>query len=230
MKRFGWALLLIAAVIGLGFVSMIRFETTPSAREKSPQVPQVTPLPETEPEIVETASRRLEPLPEMPLGQIVGERAPLFAGPPPPLQVPVAGIDVGDLRSNWGDARDGGERLHTGLDIMAPSGTQVVAATDGIIEKLYLSEGGGGITLYLRSADRNWLLYYAHLGGYAPGIAEGRRVRAGEPLGFVGDTGNAAPGNHHLHFGVSHMQPGERWHQGTPVDPYPLLAAMPAGG
>ncbi|WP_447725422.1 M23 family metallopeptidase [Sphingomonas koreensis] len=148
--------------------------------------------------------------------------------PAPALIVPVAGVDVAKLRSNWGDARGGGMRGHQGLDVMAPAGTAVIAAADGTVEKLYLSKGGGGITLYQRAAGGRWMLYYAHLRGYAPGIAEGRSVRAGETLAYVGDTGNAGAGNTHLHFAVARMAPGEGWWQGTPVDPYPLLAGGPS--
>ncbi|MBX3594502.1 M23 family metallopeptidase [Sphingomonas sp.] len=165
-----------------------------------------------------------------------GARAPLVeralattprpqADPGPALTMPVVGADITRLRSNWGDARGGGTRVHQGFDIMAPGGTQVVAAADGTVEKLYYSNGGGGITLYERSDDGRWMYYYAHLGGYAPGVEQGRRVRAGDPIAYVGDTGNAGPGNYHLHFGIATMAPGERWWQGTPIDPYPLLAA-----
>lgn len=144
------------------------------------------------------------------------------------LMVPVEGIDVGSLHSNWGEARGGGTRFHQALDIMAPAGAPVVAAQDGVVEKLYFSKGGGGITLYQR-ASNGLMLYYAHLRAYAAGIAEGQRVRAGELLGYVGDSGNAGAGNYHLHFAVARMAPGERWWQGTPIDPYPLLAgARPA--
>ncbi len=146
----------------------------------------------------------------------------------PGLIVPVEGVRFTSLRSNWGEARGGGTRAHQGLDIMAPANTPVIAAADGRIEKLFYSNGGGGITLYQRSGDGGWLYYYAHLAGYAPGIVEGRSLRAGETLGYVGDTGNAGTGNFHLHFGVARMAPGERWHQGTPVDPYPLLAGSHA--
>ncbi|MFN4096774.1 MAG: M23 family metallopeptidase [Sphingomonas sp.] len=143
---------------------------------------------------------------------------------PSGLVVPVQGVRVETLRSTWGEARGGGMRVHQGLDIMAPANTPVIAAADGRVEKLFYSNGGGGITLYQRSVDGAWIYYYAHLAGYAPGIAEGRVLRAGDVLGYVGDTGNAGAGNFHLHFGVNRMAPGERWHQGTPVDPYPLLA------
>ncbi|WP_443026809.1 M23 family metallopeptidase [Sphingomonas sp. LT1P40] len=154
--------------------------------------------------------------------------SPTVSGPVPALIVPVTGIDVRSLRSNWGDARGGGTRAHQGLDIMAPGGTPVVAAADGTVEKLYFSEGGGGISLYERSVDGRWMLYYAHLASYAD-VREGQRVRAGDLLGYVGDTGNAGAGNYHLHFGMAMMAPGERWHQGTPVDPYPLLAGKRSG-
>ena len=139
------------------------------------------------------------------------------------MVVPVAGFPRAALRSNWGDPRDGGERAHRGLDIMAPAGTPVVAAAPGRVEKLFQSDLGG-TTLYQRSADGSRSYYYAHLAGYAPGMNEGRMLRAGETLGFVGDTGDAGPGNYHLHFGVTRMAPGERWWQGEPVDPFPLLA------
>lgn len=157
------------------------------------------------------ASLPVQPPPQVALGDAPG------------LIVPVQGVPADRLRSNWGEARGGGTRAHQGLDIMAPANTPVIAAADGRVEKLFYSNGGGGITLYQRSADGGWIYYYAHLAGYGPGVAEGRSLRAGDVLGYVGDTGNAGTGNYHLHFGVSRMAPGERWHQGTPVDPYPLL-------
>lgn len=147
----------------------------------------------------------------------------------PLLVVPVAGVAFATLRSNWGDAREDGQRSHEGLDIMAPRGTPVIAAADGVVEKLFYSQGGG-VTLYQRSADGRWIYYYAHLAAYAPGIAEGQGVRAGQTIGYVGDTGNAGAGNYHLHFGISRMAAEDRWHKGVPVDPYPLLAAGRAGG
>ena len=165
------------------------------------------------------------------------EPQPETSDPPAPAQiesgpsqfvVPVQGVGPAALRRDWGDARDGGARTHQGLDIMAPAGAPVVAAADGVVEKLYFSKGGGGITLYQR-ARGGLMLYYAHLRAYAEGIAEGRRVRAGETIGYVGDSGNAGTGNYHLHFAVARMAAGERWWQGTPIDPYPLLARARSG-
>ena len=126
----------------------------------------------------------------------------------------------GQLIDTFTAARGNG-RLHDAIDIMAPRGTPVLAAASGQIEKLYFSEGGGGISLYIRSPDRGWMHYYAHLDRYAPGLAEGQQVSRGALIGFVGSTGNAdAP---HLHFAVNAMAPGERWWEGSPVNPWPLL-------
>lgn len=140
------------------------------------------------------------------------------------LTLPVKGVRWADIRDSWGDARGGETRGHSGTDIMAPGGTPVVAAAAGVVEKLFYSHGGGGITAYVRSPDRRLSYYYAHLAGYAAGLREGMVLRAGDPIGTVGDTGNAGPGNTHLHFGIERLLPDEAWHQGRAIDPYPLLA------
>lgn len=146
------------------------------------------------------------------------------------LIVPVAGIGIAGLTDTFTEARSEG-RSHDAIDILAPGGTQVVAAAAGRVEKLFLSERGGK-TIYVRSPDGQWIYYYAHLDAYHPGIAEGDRVAAGDRLGFVGSTGNADPSAPHPHFAVHHMRPGASWYQGKPVNPYPLLKlsrVTPAG-
>jgi murein DD-endopeptidase MepM/ murein hydrolase activator NlpD len=139
------------------------------------------------------------------------------------LALPIAGVARAALVDSWGDSRENGLRAHHGIDIMAPQMTPVLAAVAGTIEKLFESKAGG-TTLYLRSAQRDWTLYYAHLAGYAPGLHEGQLVQAGDVLGYVGDTGDAGPGNYHLHFGLTRTTPDQRWYQGEDVDPYPYLA------
>jgi peptidoglycan LD-endopeptidase LytH len=139
------------------------------------------------------------------------------------LLMPVAGVRREALSDTFAQARGLG-RPHDAIDIMAPRGTPVVAAADGIVEKLFFSRGGGGITAYVRSPDRQWIHYYAHLDAYAPGLREGARVRRGDPIGTVGSTGNANPAGPHLHFAIHVMAPGERWWQGRAINPYPLLA------
>lgn len=150
-------------------------------------------------------------------------QAELVLGPAG-LAVPVAGVSVEQLVDTYSQSRAGGARSHDAIDIMAPAGRPVVAAAEGTVEKLFFSEGGGGISAYVRSPDRQWIYYYAHLEAYAPGLREGQHLERGDPIGMVGSTGNADPAGPHLHFAVHRMAPGERWHQGTPVNPYPLLA------
>jgi murein DD-endopeptidase MepM/ murein hydrolase activator NlpD len=139
------------------------------------------------------------------------------------LLIPVAGVRAAQLSDTFTQARGRG-RPHDAIDIMAPRGTAVIAAAEGTVEKLFFSNGGGGITVYVRSPDRRWIYYYAHLDGYAPGLAEGQHVRRGDPIGRVGSTGNASPTAPHLHFAVHAMGAAERWWQGRAVNPYSLLA------
>lgn len=63
----------------------------------------------------------------------------------------------------------------------------------------------------------------AHLDGYAPGMAEGQAVQRGQLLGYVGSTGNANPEAPHLHFGIFRLGADQRWWEGVPINPFPLL-------
>jgi len=144
-----------------------------------------------------------------------------------PLAIPVAGVARSAIADSWGDPRENGRRMHHGTDIMAPSGTLVTAAAPGMVEKLWNSVAGG-TTIYVRSPQRNWTYYYAHLSGYAPGLHEGQVVKTGDPLGYVGDTGDAGAGNFHLHFGLTRTSPDQHWYQGEDVNPYPYLAGKPS--
>ena len=147
---------------------------------------------------------------------------------PAGLAVPVAGVKPRQLVDTFTQARAGGMRVHDAIDIMAAEGSPVVAAAPGTVEKLYFSQGGGGISAYIRSDDHRWTYYYAHLSAYAPGLREGQRLLRGAPVGYVGHTGNASPDGPHLHFAINAMVPGEKWYNGTPVNPYPLLAGKTA--
>ena len=146
---------------------------------------------------------------------------------PAGLAIPVAGVKARDLVDTFTQARAGGARVHDAIDIMAATGTPVVSVAPGTVEKLYFSKGGGGISAYVRSPDGEYSYYYAHLSAYAPGLREGQRVRRGTPIGYVGFSGNANPAGPHLHFAINRMAPGEKWYDGTPVNPYPLLAGKP---
>jgi len=141
------------------------------------------------------------------------------------LLVPVSGVRTEDLVDTYTHARSEG-RSHDAIDIAAPHGTPVVAVTEGTVLKLFLSDQGG-ITLYQLDLDQRTLYYYAHLDRYAPGIREGMRLRRGDLIGYVGDTGNSGAGNYHLHFEISTTADPAQYWGGVPVNPFPLLGGTP---
>jgi murein DD-endopeptidase MepM/ murein hydrolase activator NlpD len=149
------------------------------------------------------------------------ERPSPTAGPGG-LIIPVAGVQPSQLVDTFEQARAEGRR-HDAIDIMAARGTPVIAAAPGVVEKLFYSKAGGN-TVYERSPDRRLIYYYAHLDSYAPGLAEGAVLRAGDAIGKVGSTGDASPDAPHLHFEIQQTSPDRKWYQQTtPLDPYPLL-------
>ena len=148
---------------------------------------------------------------------------PVFG--PTGLLLPVAGVRAGQLVDTYADARSEG-RVHDAIDIMAPRGTPVLAASDGTVAKLFTSKLGG-LTIYEFDPTSTWVYYYAHLDRYADGLAEGQPLRRGDVIGHVGSSGNASPDAPHLHFEVSRLGPEKNWWQATPVNPYPLLGGKP---
>src|SRR5215213_6120751 len=123
------------------------------------------------------------------------------------LLLPVQGVRADELRDTFNDSRSEG-RVHDSIDIIAPRNSPVLAAADGRVVKLFRSVKGG-ITLYqLAAADE---------------LAEGHCARRGETLAYVGDTGNATPGNTHLHFQIYRVSDPRHFWTGDNVNPYPLL-------
>jgi murein DD-endopeptidase MepM/ murein hydrolase activator NlpD len=137
------------------------------------------------------------------------------------LLIPVAGVRPDELRDTFSEARSEG-RVHDAIDIPAPRGTPVLAASDGRIVKLFQSERGG-TTIYQLDPDNKTIYYYAHLERYADGLMEGHTARRGEVIAYVGDTGNAGAGNYHLHFSIIIVKDPKRYWDGTNINPYPLL-------
>jgi murein DD-endopeptidase MepM/ murein hydrolase activator NlpD len=133
------------------------------------------------------------------------------------LSFPVEGAKQRDIGSVFGDPRDGGARRHHGVDIFAKKGTPITAVIDG-----YVRTGTGGL-----GGKYIWLsggmfglgsarYYYAHLDDFA--VESGDKVKKGEVIGYVGNTGNARTTPPHLHFGI---------YAGGPVDPEPFLKPEP---
>ena len=127
----------------------------------------------------------------------------------------------------WGAPRSGGRR-HKGIDIMSPKGTWVVAVDDGIVERLDWNRLSGW-NVMIRHAD-GWTSHYLHFnndttgtddgeGGpetaFIEGLEVGSFVKAGDVIGFVGDSGNAENTGSHTHFEL-HVD-------GRKVNPYPFL-------
>jgi murein DD-endopeptidase MepM/ murein hydrolase activator NlpD len=137
------------------------------------------------------------------------------------LLVPVDGIRREQLHDTYNQSRSEG-RTHHAIDIHAPRGTPVLAVMDGTVLKLHQGSRGG-IAVYLLDDDGRTRYYYAHLEGYAQGLHEGQRVQRGEVIGYVGDTGNAQPGDYHLHFSIAILDNPRRWWEGTNLNPYDVL-------
>lgn len=116
----------------------------------------------------------------------------------------------------WQEAR--GSRRHEGVDIIGARGLAIYAVVDGTITKQYTNTSLSGNALRLTAADGTYF-FYAHLDSFAPGIAPGVAVRAGQLLGYNGATGNTT--TPHLHFEV---HPGG----GAAINPYPVVKAVDA--
>ncbi len=138
--------------------------------------------------------------------------ARLRAEPSPNLlRVPVSGVRVRRLVDTWGGIRNGNRR-HEGIDIFAPRGTAVVAATYGIVSIVGQNQLGGNV-VWIAGPGRE-RHYYAHLEAFAA-ISEGAEVMIGDTLGYVGDTGNARGTPTHLHYGI--------YTDSGAINPYPKL-------
>ena len=160
----------------------------------------------------------------------VATSAPVAAASPYPVQpatpnallIPVAGVRAAQLTDTFNDSRDG-TRRHEALDIMAARGTPVLAASDGTVAKLFTSVPGG-LTIYEFDPTSTYAYYYAHLDHYAAGLTEGKVLKRGDLIAYVGSTGNASADAPHLHFAIFALGPEKQWWKGTAIDPYPLLA------
>jgi peptidoglycan hydrolase-like protein with peptidoglycan-binding domain len=144
--------------------------------------------------------------------------------PAPPSAAGVS-IDVFPVQGRcwfgdtWQAPRSGG-RLHEGVDVIAARGNLLYAVVSGTVSKIYNDTPGSLAGNGLRIAQDNGTYFtYLHLDTFGPGIALGTTVTAGQVIGTIGSTGNAA--TPHLHFEV---HPGG----GAAVNPYPLIKPIDA--
>ena len=149
------------------------------------------------------------------------------AAPPTKIVFPVLGTTT--YADDFGDPRPGG--THQGIDIVAPKRSLALAAEAGKVE-FWTTSASAGCMLYLHGASKT-TYYYIHLNNdltsrndnrgkcvpgvaYAKGLKNGSKVAAGQPVGYVGDSGDANGIHPHLHF---ELHPGRK----GAVDPYPWL-------
>ncbi len=126
-----------------------------------------------------------------------------------PAIQPILNKDLTRLASGFGDRMHPFYKIvkfHTGIDFTAPSGTEVFATADGIIERLDRTGRGNGNTIVINH-ENGYKTYYSHLSRFS--VRQGRKVKRGSVIGLVGNTGlSVGP---HLHYEV-HLND-------TPVNP-----------
>lgn len=129
--------------------------------------------------------------------------------------------------NSWGGIRNyGGTRRHEGTDIMYSENRSDVVPTVSISDGVIVKKGWlelGGNRLLIKNGD-NMYYYYAHLASYAQGLEEGMKVKAGQLIGYMGNTGYGPEGTKgkfdvHLHFGMYYKENSEE----ISINPYFLL-------
>jgi Peptidase family M23 len=187
-----------------------------------------------------TARGTLVPALTLLLALVVGTADAGSKKTPTTIVFPVLATAV--YTDDFGEPRPGG--AHQGIDMVAPKRSLALAAEAGTVE-FWTTSRSAGCMLYLHGVSGT-TYYYIHLNNdltakndnrgkcvagtsYARGLKSGARVASGQPVGYVGDSGDANGVHPHLHF---ELHPGG----GRAVDPYPwlkraqrLLFAAPRG-
>lgn len=147
-----------------------------------------------------------------------------------PVAEDAEGGAVISYEDSWGGARTyGGDRKHEGTDLI-PSVKQrgylaVISVSDGVVEKKgWLTLGGYRLGI---RAPHGAYYYYAHLDHYAENIDEGSNIKAGDVIGYMGDSGYGDEGTVgqfevHLHFGI-YLKLAEKE---ISINPYPILKSL----
>lgn len=134
----------------------------------------------------------------------------------PVLLNPVKGASNKSIGSFYGAPRDGGRRSHEGVDIFAKKGTPVIAPTDGYITRVNTTKLGGKV-VWMNDGKRRHAYYFAHLDSQM--VKPGVKVKQGDVVGTVGNTGNARYTPAHLHFGI---------YQSKSIDPINYIRTLEA--
>jgi hypothetical protein len=155
------------------------------------------------------------------------------------ITFPVAGhVEYSD---DFGDCRAGCTRSHQGNDLLGKKLMKEVAASDGTIAWVHDDNTGTAGNMLQLTGNDGWVYWYIHINNdtpgtddgknpkrwrLAPGIGVGSKVKAGQFIAYMGDSGDAEGTQPHLHFEVHKPD-------GTPIDPYTslrLAQGLPADG
>ncbi len=137
----------------------------------------------------------------------------------PGHRFPIAGgFDWGGRDARFGARRKG--HRHQGQDLAAALGTPVVAPHAGVVEAVAHQVKAAGNYVVLRSDREGYDYVFMHLRSGSTAVVVGQRVRAGQRIGEVGNTGQST--GPHLHFEI---WVGGWYVGGHPIDPLPLLKA-----
>jgi murein DD-endopeptidase MepM/ murein hydrolase activator NlpD len=137
----------------------------------------------------------------------------------------------GSFISGFGDERDGGDRLHKGVDVESPKLTAVLAVKSGEVAQIHNQAGSEDCCWLAVEHDDGWESWYIHLNNDSYGTDDGQSVgvrvdlevgdtvEEGEVIGWLGDSGNAEDTNTpHVHFELHRPD-------GMAIDPYASLVA-----
>ncbi len=210
------------------FVGRVEAAASTSAPVPEPAPPvTTTPVPQT-PSGVPPKRKQPLPKPAAPRG-VPGVGGPLFKTPPQNVSAPLSpggyvfpvygDASFGDT---WGAPRATTGR-HLGTDIFAALGAPILAAADGTVFSVGWNRVGGW-RLWLRDRQGNQF-YYAHLAAYTPLARDGAEVRAGQVLGFNGNSGDAQGTPFHLHFEIHPVGLLPLGYEDGAVNPFDYLAA-----
>ena len=142
--------------------------------------------------------------------------------PPGVTRYPADAYPIVSQFGSW-SAVDGGRREspNEGVDIIARVRTPVHAAAHGTVTRVGADATRGRfVEIATTATEPAYLLIYAHL--HRVDVTAGQAVRAGQPIGAVGDTGRVPRGIAYLHFEL-------RESDSTPTNPEPLLRSRPTG-
>ena len=205
-----------------------RAEVAASIPVAPPETAPTTTAPPPQPKPKPKPKPKAKQLPKPPEPELPARIGPIFRTPPTDVSAPLSPsrfvfpiYGPSSFTDTFGSPR-AGVAWHHGEDIFAPLGAPLLAITDGTVFSVGWNDLGG-YRLWLRDRQGNQF-YYAHLSAFSPLAVNGNEVRAGDVVGFVGNTGDAQSTPYHLHFEIHPVGLLPLGYDGV-VNAYPYLSA-----